>query len=160
MARGRIALIAGHNSDGNWFSPLLGNEQFPRRRIEFMDICMEYIVHTPFVLTSKLVLLDLVLETLLAFALLRASTAIVLSEPATTAMGKQKKLPKATGDKGYPANGDANYAGLCDFSCNYGYCPSQACSLEQKPAYIPTSSPFNSPACVRGSGMGNTGWLM
>ncbi|GFF43033.1 mutanase Pc12g07500 [Aspergillus lentulus] len=76
-----------------------------------------------------------------------------------TAMGKQKKLPKATGDKGYPANGDANYAGLCDFSCNYGYCPSQACSLEQKPAYIPTSSPFNPPACVKGSGMGNLAGL-
>jgi len=26
---------------------------------------------------------------------------------------------------GYPANGDANYAGLCNFACAAGYCPPQ-----------------------------------
>lgn len=76
-----------------------------------------------------------------------------------TAMGAQKKLPKATGDKGYPANGDANYGGLCDFSCNYGFCPKTACSSVERPAYIPTSSPFAPPVCVRGVGWGNLAGL-
>lgn len=76
-----------------------------------------------------------------------------------TAMGKQKELPKATGDKGYPANGDANYAGLCDFACNYGYCPKTACSTTQRSAYIPPSSPFTPPACTRGEGEGNLAGL-
>ncbi|CAG8900572.1 unnamed protein product [Penicillium egyptiacum] len=76
-----------------------------------------------------------------------------------TAMGKKKTLPKATGDKGYPANGDANYAGLCDFSCNYGYCPKSACSSVERPPYIPASSPFTPPACVRGDGEGSLAGL-
>jgi hypothetical protein len=69
-------------------------------------------------------------------------------------MGRQLTLPNATGVMGYPANGDANYAGLCSFACNYGYCPSSACSTTKVPPYIPTTSPFNPPACTGGHGDG------
>lgn len=75
------------------------------------------------------------------------------------AIGKQKKLPKATGDVGYPANGDANYAGLCNFACNYGYCPKDWCSPTQMPPYIPKSSPFTPETCISGSGEGSLAGL-
>lgn len=35
------------------FLHCLATSNFRGRWIEFMDICMEYIVHTPFVLTSE-----------------------------------------------------------------------------------------------------------
>ncbi|OGM50849.1 hypothetical protein ABOM_000547, partial [Aspergillus bombycis] len=67
-----------------------------------------------------------------------------------TAMGAEKKKPKATGKKGYPKNGDANYGGLCSFACNLGYCPESACSDTPSPPYIPPSSPFAARACTGG----------
>lgn len=74
-------------------------------------------------------------------------------------MGIPEDLPKITGVQGYPANGDANYAGLCSFACNYGYCPSSACSTSKQPPYVPTSSPFLPPACVTGNGTGSLAGL-
>lgn len=76
-----------------------------------------------------------------------------------TNMGVIEEMPKATGDPGYPANGDANYAGLCSFACNYGYCPSTACSPTPQPPYVPTVSPFNPPACTGGTGVGSLSGL-
>jgi hypothetical protein len=52
-------------------------------------------------------------------------------------MGRQLTLPNATGVMGYPANGDANYAGLCSFACNYGYCPSSAAAPPKSPLISP-----------------------
>jgi hypothetical protein len=51
---------------------------------------------------------------------------------------------------GYPANGDANYAGLCSFACGMGFCPSHACSTAPQPQYIPDNSPFSNIACTEG----------
>ncbi|KAJ6048365.1 CAZyme family GH71 and CBM24 [Penicillium canescens] len=58
-----------------------------------------------------------------------------------TAMGKQKKLLKAIGDKGYPANGDANYADGVFYN-----------STTERPVYIPTNSPFTPLAYTSGEG--------
>ncbi|RAH72535.1 uncharacterized protein BO66DRAFT_436204 [Aspergillus aculeatinus CBS 121060] len=61
---------------------------------------------------------------------------------------------------GYPAEGeDANYSGLCSFTCNYGYCPEGACATVSSPLTIPSSSPFTPSACVAGTGEGNLGGL-
>lgn len=67
-------------------------------------------------------------------------------------MGKPKDPPSSgfTPVDGYPANGDANYGGLCSFACGHGFCPSDACATTQQPQYIPTNSPFSDPACTGG----------
>jgi hypothetical protein len=71
-----------------------------------------------------------------------------------THMGAPKTWPPALHIDGYAANGDANYAGLCSMACNLGFCPSEACSPNPRPPYIPTVSPFNPPACINGTGIG------
>ena len=76
-----------------------------------------------------------------------------------TNMGVTEKMSKATGNPGHPANGDANYVGLCSFACNYGHCPSSACSSTPQPPYIPLVSPFDPPACTDGTGEGNAAGL-
>jgi hypothetical protein len=128
-----------------WEAQLLGSQ--------FQQFLQSY--HCPI----NSVLLDQELPTLLDSVRLHANMDTAQLALATTAMGKKKTLPKATGVKGYPANGDANYAGLCDFACNYGYCPKTACSTTQRAAYIPTSSPFTPPACTSGEGEGKMAGL-
>ncbi|KAK2601394.1 hypothetical protein N8I77_010848 [Diaporthe amygdali] len=57
------------------------------------------------------------------------------------------------GTVGYPAVGkSADYSGLCEYACNYGYCPEQYCSTTNSTLFIPTSSPFDPPACISGTG--------
>ena len=72
-----------------------------------------------------------------------------------TAMGVPPKKPNSTGIIGYSKNGDPNYAGLCNFACNLGFCFDEYCSRTKQPEVIPTSSPFLPPACTAGTGPGN-----
>lgn len=82
-----------------------------------------------------------------------------------TKMGPQKDLPTEKnnplfGTVGYPAAGlSADYSGLCEYACNYGYCPDQYCSTTSSPLVTPLSSPFDPPACTSGSGSGDLGGL-
>lgn len=82
-----------------------------------------------------------------------------------TKMGPAKDLPveKSTpgfGTVGYPAAGkSSDYSGLCSYACNYGYCPEQYCSTTNSTLVIPTSSPFDPPACIEGTGSGDLGGL-
>jgi hypothetical protein len=73
-----------------------------------------------------------------------------------SALGKQPKLPKATGVQAYPI-GDESYGGLCSFACNYGYCPTAHCSDVEVAITPPAVSPFTPPACTAGNGGG--GWF-
>ncbi|KAJ5876511.1 mutanase [Penicillium soppii] len=71
-------------------------------------------------------------------------------------MGVARTKPKATGTIGYSTEGrDANYAGLCSFSCNYGHCPSKLCDTTEHPMPVPTVSDFLPPACVAGTADGD-----
>ncbi|KAH7109411.1 glycosyl hydrolase family 71-domain-containing protein [Dendryphion nanum] len=74
-----------------------------------------------------------------------------------TNMGKEKEQPKPKYEVGYPANGDANYEGLCKFAWNLGgsSIDSRACSATKQPAYVPSVSPFLPQACVKGTGPGD-----
>lgn len=75
-----------------------------------------------------------------------------------SAMGAEPARPTDGGNPvdGFPANGDANYGGLCSFACGLGekYCDSlsQYCSRTQQPPYIPPTSPFQPPFCRGGRG--------
>ncbi len=71
-----------------------------------------------------------------------------------TEQGEPLARPPAAGTPGYPANGDANYAGLCSFACNFGFCPPDVCSTSPQTPYIPDNSPFSPPACTAGTGSG------
>jgi hypothetical protein len=72
-------------------------------------------------------------------------------------IGSAHTKPNATGITGYPAEGrDANYEGLCSFACNYGYCPSQTCDTVEHAMPIPTVSDFLPPACIAGTGEGDS----
>jgi hypothetical protein len=46
------------------------------------------------------------------------------------------------------------YAGLCNFACNLGFCPSDTCATSPQPPFIPANSPFSDPACIAGTGTG------
>ncbi|RAL06034.1 glycoside hydrolase family 71 protein [Aspergillus ibericus CBS 121593] len=75
-------------------------------------------------------------------------------------MGPQPKMPKSLGVMGYPAAGmTADYSGLCAFSCNYGYCPSSACTTTKVPLATSTISPFTPNTCTAGEGTGDLAGL-
>lgn len=82
-----------------------------------------------------------------------------------TKMGPQVDLPTEKnnpgfGTVGYPAAGkSADYSGLCEYSCNYGFCPSDYCSTTNSTLVVPTSSPFDPPACIKGTGEGDLSGL-
>ncbi|OJJ73124.1 hypothetical protein ASPBRDRAFT_173463 [Aspergillus brasiliensis CBS 101740] len=68
-------------------------------------------------------------------------------------IGPQAKLPESLGVIGYPAAGmTEDYTGLCAFSCNYGYCPSSACTTTKVPLATSTVSPFTPDTCTSGEG--------
>jgi hypothetical protein len=68
-------------------------------------------------------------------------------------MGAQPKLPALTGGKWqtYYSAGDPNVQGLCLFACNYGLCPTSACSTTEKPLVELTTSPFTPDTCTGGT---------
>lgn len=71
-----------------------------------------------------------------------------------TEIGPQPTLPNATGVVGYPTV-NVDYEGLCAFACNYGLYPSNYCSTVEVAVPTPTISPFTSPACTAGDGLGD-----
>ncbi|KAE8419725.1 glycosyl hydrolase family 71-domain-containing protein [Aspergillus pseudocaelatus] len=54
---------------------------------------------------------------------------------------------------------DASYSGLCVFDCPHGFCPDTACNTVSAPLSTPTVSPFLPPACIGGTGDGNLAGL-
>lgn len=82
-----------------------------------------------------------------------------------TKMGPQVDLPTEKdnpgfGTVGYPAAGkSADYSGLCEYSCNYGFCPNDYCSTTNSTLVVPTSSPFDPTACTSGTGEGDLAGL-
>ncbi|KAJ5887845.1 hypothetical protein N7495_007886 [Penicillium taxi] len=62
-----------------------------------------------------------------------------------TAMGKSKKKPRASYEKGEPKHGDTTFTGLCSFACYWGFCPDSYCSGNGTyPAPTATTRPKNS----------------
>lgn len=45
--------------------------------------------------------------------------------------------PPSTGDACVAGEGDGNFGGLCEFACQYGYCPSDVCRCTQRGAAVP-----------------------
>ncbi|KAF6827578.1 alpha-glucanase [Colletotrichum musicola] len=71
-----------------------------------------------------------------------------------TKLGAQKPLPEWRGIQAFPAKGKTtDYQGICQYACNYGFCPSAYCGTVEYPPIIATVSPFLPATCTRGEAM-------